>query len=120
MPLSLCGYLARFELALVCLFLLATTLVAEHKRPVMLPPTAQQHSVVLQRLPPQAHHPASDPSLLCRPRIQIALRMAVEVHTVHGATGATLQQAVLRQMGAVQRSYQAAAAAAAAAGVVDE
>jgi hypothetical protein len=46
--------------------------------------------------------------------------MAVEVHTVHGAGGAALQQAVLRQMGAVQRSYQAAAAAAAAAGVVDE
>jgi hypothetical protein len=46
--------------------------------------------------------------------------MAVEVHTVHGASGAALQQAVLRQMGAVQRSYQAAAAAAAAAGVVDE
>ena len=52
--------------------------------------------------------------------LQIALRMAVEAHTVHGATGAALQQAVLRQMGAVQRSYQAAAAAAAAAGVVDE
>jgi hypothetical protein len=46
--------------------------------------------------------------------------MAVEVHTVHGAAGTALQQAVLRQMGAVQRSYQAAAAAAAAAGVVDE
>lgn len=61
--------------------------------------------------------PRSFPALLA---VQIALRMAVEVHTVHGATGATLQQAVLRQMGAVQRSYQAAAAAAAAAGVVDE
>lgn len=46
--------------------------------------------------------------------------MAVEIHTVHGLTGSTLQQAVLRQMAAVQRSYQAAAAAAAAAGVVDE
>ena len=53
-------------------------------------------------------------------QLQIALRMAVEVHTVHGAGGTALQQAVLRQMGAVQRSYQAAAAAAAAAGVVDE
>ena len=46
--------------------------------------------------------------------------MAVEINTVHGLTGSALQQAVLRQMGCVQRSYAAAAAAAAAAGVVDE
>lgn len=64
--------------------------------------------------------PSLPPACLHTPCPQIALRMAVEVHTVHGATGTALQQAVLRQMGAVQRSYQAAAAAAAAAGVVDE
>ncbi|KAL4858921.1 hypothetical protein ACK3TF_001293 [Chlorella vulgaris] len=69
-----------------------------------------------------AQHRGVCSSMLTKPLLpsQIALRMAVEVHTVHGAGGAALQQAVLRQMGAVQRSYQAAAAAAAAAGVVDE
>ena len=72
---------------------------------------ATNHSTLT--LSPCRPHPQS----LC---LQIALRMAVEAHTVHGAAGAALQQAVLRQMGAVQRSYQAAAAAAAAAGVVDE
>ena len=78
---------------------------------------APMHSCLLagRRRPNPTH-----PSQLSPHLPQIALRMAVEVHTVHGATGAALQQAVLRQMSAVQRSYQAAAAAAAAAGVVDE
>eukprot|EP00887_Chlorella_sp_A99_P004904 scaffold4.g4904.t1 len=65
-----------------------------------------------------AQHRAVCSSMLTKPLLpsQIALRMAVEIHTVHGLTGSALQQAVLRQMAAVQRSYQAAAAAAAAAG----
>ncbi|KFM23721.1 hypothetical protein F751_0935 [Auxenochlorella protothecoides] len=52
---------------------------------------------------------------------QVALRMGLEAHMVRGLSGGALQGAVLRQMQAVQRSYQAAAVAAAAAtGVVGE
>jgi len=52
---------------------------------------------------------------------QVALRIGVEVYMVQELTGTALQAAVMRRMGAVQRSFEAArTAAAAAAGVVDE
>jgi hypothetical protein len=50
---------------------------------------------------------------------QTALKMALEVHAVHGLEGGALQQAILRRMQLVQESYQHAATAAnAALGIV--
>jgi hypothetical protein len=51
---------------------------------------------------------------------QVVLRMGVEAHLVHGLTGTPLAHAVVRQLQAVQRSYQAARTAASAVGIIDE
>ena len=46
--------------------------------------------------------------------------MGVEVHLIHGLTGTALAHSVVRQLQAVQRSYQAARTAASAVGIIDE
>jgi hypothetical protein len=69
-----------------------------------------------------AQHRAVCGSMLTKPLLisQVVLRMGVEAHVVHGLRGPALAAAVVRQLQAVQRSYQAARTAAAAAGIVDE
>ena len=51
---------------------------------------------------------------------QVVLRMGIEAYVMHGVTGPALAQVVVRQLQAVQRSYQAARTAASAAGIIDE
>ena len=69
-----------------------------------------------------AQHRAVCGSMLTKPILvsQVVLRMGIEAYVMHGVTGPALAQVVVRQLQAVQRSYQAARTAASAAGIIDE
>jgi hypothetical protein len=67
-------------------------------------------------------HRAVCGQLLTRPLLlsQVALRCGLEAHAVGGLQGPALAQAVVRQLTAVQRSYQAARTAASVSALIDE